>query len=958
MEVYILGNSSSPLPSVVSPITVPAYQASEAVIPLASGSSPIGIGSGSSTSTIAINEQSIQTFFISNAITTTVVLTYPTDQILILTINGIEYYQTLDWTLGSDEKTITFLLPISYSSDYGNSIVKVVYTQVATTSNSFLNGSQIFFNNFGTTIPYEDIQDAMVYIYQNSTVSGMVKTVNGVSPNGSGALTLTPGNIGAEPSLGNPSSNNYILSSTTAGVRSWVALPNSAVWGSITGTLSNQTDLNSALSGKESSLGNPGTSGYILSSTTGGTRSWIAPATNYISSLTTTGSSGSATVVTGTLNIPTYTLSGLGGQSSLSGTGVVVSTSGTITYLGYTSNNTGSYLVQRDSNGNASFNNFQATSTQTTATGQTITMTFGSSRYQQSIGSNSITYKLPDATYLINGGAYEFNNDCTGNLIIQNWAGTTQYTVPSGGYATAICTNNTTQSGVWDIYAAVPDNVTWGTSGTTITGSVSATTFNSLTLTSQSIGFTIAGGTTSKTLTINNTLGFSGTDGTTMTFPGTSKTLLANDGSNIALASQTTGDLIYASSSTALGRIAAVASGSLLASNGTGTVPQYISTIPSSILGNSTVYIGTTGIVLNRASAALTLAGITLTTPTLGVATATSINLVTITQPASSATLTIANTGSLITTGAFAITLAASAASTVTMPASTSAVMNYYTSAPATANLLAYSGAGSGLISYVAAPSVLSGLQQTTNGSAPVWTTATGTGAPVNAVSPVFTGTPTGVTWIQMPGSPTRVSSTQFTCSGSLSTLINYAAKGMIIKWTESATVRCAMIYSSSYGAPTTTINIVGDSMASIDSNSLMYCIIGAEQFSKTFVVAGTIGATGTDVANDWYAMEPYRVLGLDLWVGTAGTTNSTSVTITNGTGSVNIFGTVSLASTVAVSTSPVNGNGGSYYSVGGTIASPSLDRISLNITAIQTTPAVDLYALMYIFPTRYLNIP
>jgi hypothetical protein len=57
-----------------------------------------------------------------------------------------------------------------------------------------------------------------------------------------------------------------------------------------------------------------------------------------------------------------------------------------------------------------------------------------------------------------------------------------------------------------------------------------------------------------------------------------------------------------------------------------------------------------------------------LTTPTLGVATATSINKVTITQPATSATLTIANTGSLITSGAYAITLTATAASNVTLP--------------------------------------------------------------------------------------------------------------------------------------------------------------------------------------------------------------------------------------------------------------------------------------------------
>ena len=94
------------------------------------------------------------------------------------------------------------------------------------------------------------------------------------------------------------------------------------------------------------------------------------------------------------------------------------------------------------------------------------------------------------------------------------------------------------------------------------------------------------------------------------------------------------------------------------------------------------------------------------------------------------------------TTGAYAIGLTASAASTVAMPASTSAIMNYATSNPATANLLAYSGGASGLISYVAAPSVLSGLQQTTNGAAPIWVTATGTGAPVNASSPTIT-TPT-----------------------------------------------------------------------------------------------------------------------------------------------------------------------------------------------------------------------
>lgn len=64
----------------------------------------------------------------------------------------------------------------------------------------------------------------------------------------------------------------------------------------------------------------------------------------------------------------------------------------------------------------------------------------------------------------------------------------------------------------------------------------------------------------------------------------------------------------------------------------------------------------------------LVITSATFVTPTLGVATVTSINKLTITQPAASATLTIADTGSLITSGAYAITLTATAATNVTLP--------------------------------------------------------------------------------------------------------------------------------------------------------------------------------------------------------------------------------------------------------------------------------------------------
>ena len=100
-----------------------------------------------------------------------------------------------------------------------------------------------------------------------------------------------------------------------------------------------------------------------------------------------------------------------------------------------------------------------------------------------------------------------------------------------------------------------------------------------LKVTNNADGYDISGGTTARKLTVTGadiTLTGSGTN--TYTFPATSATLLATDGS----------------------------------------IDNLTGTISSSVLGNSTVYIGTTGIALNRASGALTLAGITLDTPDIG----------------------------------------------------------------------------------------------------------------------------------------------------------------------------------------------------------------------------------------------------------------------------------------------------------------------------------------------------
>lgn len=57
------------------------------------------------------------------------------------------------------------------------------------------------------------------------------------------------------------------------------------------------------------------TAGYSIPATSDQTN-WTTAYTNRITSLTTTGSSGAATLSSNTLNIPTYTLAGLGGQAS------------------------------------------------------------------------------------------------------------------------------------------------------------------------------------------------------------------------------------------------------------------------------------------------------------------------------------------------------------------------------------------------------------------------------------------------------------------------------------------------------------------------------------------------------------------------------------------------------------------------------------------------------------------
>lgn len=210
-----------------------------------------------------------------------------------------------------------------------------------------------------------------------------------------------------------------------------------------------------------------------------------------------------------------------------------------------------------------------------------------------------------------------------------------------------------------------------------------------------------------------------------------------------------------------------------------------------------------------------------------------------------------------------------------------------------------------------------------------------------------LTVTGTGVAfWNSVLGTPTRVSNTTFTVTGDYTALL---AKGLILKWTESAAVKVAMVsIPSTYSSPDTTVTIIGDTMASIDSSSLKYCLTGTEVFVARFGIAGNIGAVLADVANVFYAAEPYRVIGADLQVGTAGTTNSTTIDI-NKAGTTMFTTKPTLATTVASSPLPFTADSGTSLALG--------DRVSIDIDAIQTTNAVDLYVQLYLFPVRYLSL-
>jgi len=226
-------------------------------------------------------------------------------------------------------------------------------------------------------------------------------------------------------------------------------------------------------------------------------------------------------------------------------------------------------------------------------------------------------------------------------------------------------------------------------------------------------------------------------------------------------------------------------------------------------------------------------------------------------------------------------------------------------------------------------------------GSTTVWQVPTITGANTYSWQTPSTW---GGFWTAMPWTPTRTWNTTFTVTWDVTA---YVAKWMVIKWTESSAIKCAFVsIPSTYSAPNTTITIVWDTMASIDASSLKYSMLWLD--IEDFNIAWTIWATATDVARTYCAPYPMRVLWADLDVWTAWTTNNTTVDINKNWNTM--FTTKpTLATTVWASPLPFTADSGTSLALN--------NKVTIDIDAIQTTSAIDLYVHLYLFPTRYLSL-
>jgi hypothetical protein len=193
--------------------------------------------------------------------------------------------------------------------------------------------------------------------------------------------------------------------------------------------------------------------------------------------------------------------------------------------------------------------------TVTSAAGTTV-LTADSNYYQNLVGSTTQTYQLPDATLLLVGTTFIFDNDSSGTLTVVDNASGPIETIPGGAASFVYLAVNSTVAGTWRRHAFLPasydfnattanfgtatiTNATWnGNTIGTAYGGTGLTTFGSAnyalysTSSSALVAGTLpvaAGGSGAVTFTANGVLYGNGTSALGVTAAGTTgQVLLAN----------------------------------------------------------------------------------------------------------------------------------------------------------------------------------------------------------------------------------------------------------------------------------------------------------------------------------------------------------------------------------------------------------------------------------------------
>jgi hypothetical protein len=146
---------------------------------------------------------------------------------------------------------------------------------------------------------------------------------------------------------------------------------------------------------------------------------------------------------------------------------------------GVTASSGANSVVLRDTNQNIQVNNALLGLTSTVSANTTTTLTVASTYNQRLTGTSNQTFQLPDATTLVNGTTFVFDNDSTGNLTINDGTAVFVDLVPAGGYSTIFLESNSTASGNWGKYALLPAIVNWGTTSAELGGAtISNATWN------------------------------------------------------------------------------------------------------------------------------------------------------------------------------------------------------------------------------------------------------------------------------------------------------------------------------------------------------------------------------------------------------------------------------------------------------------------------------------------------